>query len=97
MKRLTDKSISQIDLLNRELGIKTKKKINKTKGIKPGWRQRGNKVYVHRLPNNDRANSGKQMNLITVTGGGKRIMPPEELRLRTDMDRNPQSYRFKRK
>eukprot|EP01051_Picozoa_sp_SAG22_P036671 SAG22_NODE_17897_length_296_cov_10.274112_1_plen_43_part_01 len=43
--------MNQRDLLNRELGHKPKRKINKPKGIKPGWRQRGNIVYPHRLPN----------------------------------------------
>eukprot|EP01051_Picozoa_sp_SAG22_P040876 SAG22_NODE_22296_length_225_cov_38.507937_1_plen_42_part_10 len=42
--------MNQRDLLNREIGHKPKRTINKPKGIKPGWRQRGNLVYPHRLP-----------------------------------------------
>eukprot|EP01051_Picozoa_sp_SAG22_P034471 SAG22_NODE_15664_length_343_cov_319.483607_1_plen_43_part_01 len=43
--------MNQQDLFNREIGHKPKKTIgkNKPKGIKPGWRQRGNIVYPHRL------------------------------------------------
>eukprot|EP01051_Picozoa_sp_SAG22_P009887 SAG22_NODE_857_length_6837_cov_22.929059_2_plen_92_part_00 len=89
--------MNQRDLLNRELGHKPKKTIgkNKSKGIKPGWRQRGNIVYPHRLPNNHLGNSGTQMNLVKAFGGAKRIIPPAELRLRTSLDRHPQPYRFK--
>ena len=87
--------MNQRELLNREIGHKPKRTINKPKGIKPGWRQRGNLVYPHRLPNNHLGNSGKQMNLVKAIGGAKRIIPPEELRLRTSMDRSPQPYRFK--
>eukprot|EP01051_Picozoa_sp_SAG22_P033720 SAG22_NODE_14912_length_361_cov_3.935115_1_plen_38_part_01 len=35
------------------------------------------------------------MNLVKAIGGAKRIITPEELRLRTSLDRNPQPYRFK--
>ena len=61
--------MNQRDLLNREIGHKPKRTINKPKGIKPGWRQRGNLVYPHRLPNNHLGNSGKQMNLVKAIGG----------------------------
>ena len=60
MKLLTDKPITARDLMNREHGNKPQKHksrvhnqtIKKRKGVKPGFKQRGNMVYLHRLPNN---------------------------------------------
>ena len=102
---LTDKPITARDLMNREHGLKPQKHkprvhnqtIKKRKGVKPGFKQRGNMVYLHRLPNNNPSNSGEQMNLVPgevkLKTKIRRITPQTEL---DNMDRKPQPYRLKK-
>ena len=87
--------------MNREHGNKPQKHkprvhnqtIKKRKGVKPGFKQRGNMVYLHRLPNNNPSNSGEQMNLVPgevkLKTKIRRLTPQTEL---DNMDRKPQCH-----